>query len=127
MVGRPRRDTQRHPHGRAAMYLGGYAVECKLKAILMEMHRCITLSQLIKRLDVDERDVYTHGFDALGKHLPRLFTRMRQISVWSDYTHRVNQWKPSWRYNPADPFAGEADLFVSAIERVYRWLDNNRG
>ena len=37
--------TQGPLHARGAMYLGGYAIECKLKAIAMEIHQCRTLSQ----------------------------------------------------------------------------------
>ena len=35
--------------GRGAMYLAGYAVECKLKAIAMEIYDCWTLEQLARR------------------------------------------------------------------------------
>jgi len=44
-------------HSRGAMYLAGYAIECKLKAIAMETFRCRTLEELRVKLGVDERDI----------------------------------------------------------------------
>src|SRR5690349_24208834 len=56
---------QKGRHARGAMYLAGYAIECKLKAIAMEIHRCRTLAQLASKLGADERDIYTHGLESL--------------------------------------------------------------
>jgi hypothetical protein len=109
------------------MYLGGYAVECKLKAILMEAYRCLTLDQLARRLKVDERHVYVHGLEALAKHLPQLLQRLQGSPVWRDFVAEVNRWRPAWRYDPHDVPASTADRFLLAVERVYRWLESNRG
>lgn len=63
-------------HARGAAYLGGYAVECKLKAIAMELFDCWTLAELARRWRVDDRAVYQHGLEALASRLP-LWTRLK--------------------------------------------------
>lgn len=117
----------RHPHGRGAMYLGGYAIECKLKAIAMEIYRCRTLKQLATRLKIDEREVYTHGLEALARRLSRLFSALRASRVWQDFSGQVRKWRPSWRYDPSDCTVGEAGDFLESVDRVFLWLDSNRG
>lgn len=109
---------------RGAMYLAGYAVECKLKAVAMEIYDCWTLRQLIERWDVDENTVFTHGLEALVNRLP-IQQRFRQSPVWRDFAV-VNRWMPAWRYNPHNGTCEAAKNFISATHRVYKWLDANR-
>jgi HEPN domain-containing protein len=114
------------PHARGAAYLAGYAIECKLKAIAMEVFGCWTLEQLARRLRVTERDVYTHGLEALLRALP-LYATLRRSQLWrSDFAGRVNQWRVSWRYDPHDADLEWARSFLEAAERVYNWLEANR-
>jgi hypothetical protein len=112
-------------HARGAGYLGGYAVECKLKAIAMEIFHCWTLDELAQRLKVSEDLVYQHGLEAIAKHLP-LYNRMQRSEIWRDFAGLVNQWRPSWRYNPRDWSPQAARTFLIAVDRVYAWLESNR-
>ena len=111
-------------HARGAMYLAGYAIECKLKAIAMELHRCRTLAMLAKKWGVDDRDVYTHGLEALGQRLP-FWTNLLRSSVRDDFLGQVRLWRPSWRYDPQDWLNSKALAFTRSVRRVYHWLDNN--
>src|SRR5437868_5586125 len=111
-------------HARGAMYLAGYAIECKLMAIGMETHGCLTLEELRIKLRVDERDIYAHGLELLATRL-RLLNRLRQGRVWRDFGE-VNRWRPAWRYDPKDWNNGLALEFLEAVERVYYWLESNR-
>src|SRR5436309_1519664 len=55
-------------HWRGAMYLAGYAVECRLKARLMEMYRARTLAGLEVLLVARSReqvDLATHSIEYL--------------------------------------------------------------
>jgi hypothetical protein len=106
------------------MYLGGYAVECKIKAIAMEIHNCLTLDELVGRWGVDEREVYTHGLAALLRRLPS-YERFRKSRVWHDFAGRVSKWRVDWRYDPRDVAQGEAVAFLKAVDRVVEWLNNN--
>jgi hypothetical protein len=113
------------PHGQGAKYLGGYAVECKLKVIAMEIYDCWKLDELASKMKVTEQDIYTHGLKALARLLP-LYQRLQQSDVWEDF-NLVNQWRPSWRYNPEDVSPGEAQSFIESVKRVKNWLKANRG
>lgn len=116
----------KEPHGQGAMYLAGYAVECKLKAIAMEIHGCWTLQELAKNWDVDERDVFTHGLECLIQRLP-FHIRFTRSRVWRLFAGQVNRWKPSWRYSPRRIDKKEAGSFIDAVECVLKWLEANRG
>lgn len=106
------------------MYLGGYAVECKVKAIAMEAYRCWTLEQLLRRLDLGEREVYSHKLEALVELLPS-YERFKASHVYRDFASRVNQWRPEWRYDGSDPPVDEARKFLEAVDKVTEWLNNN--
>lgn len=111
-------------HTRAAVYLGGYAIECKLKLIAMEVHGVQTLRSLAARIGVDEREVYTHGLAALVELLPAA-ARFRRSEAWRPFATRVNRWKPAWRYDPTPVKSSAARDFMQAIDRVFAWLSNN--
>ena len=112
------------PHRRGGVYLAGYAVECKLKAIAMEVFGCWTLTELAVKWAVDEREVYAHGLEALAARLP-LYGTLQRSPVWRDFATYVNRWKPSWRYNPHEPEETYAIAFTDAVERVFKWLESN--
>jgi len=112
-------------HTRGAMYLGGYAIECKLKAVALEIYDCYTLRELAHRWRVHDSVVYTHGLEALAKRLP-LYNRLVASAVWRDFAGSVNQWGPAWRYNPYNPSREKAEVFLSSVRRVFAWLDSNR-
>jgi hypothetical protein len=116
---------QKGEHARGAMYIAGYAVECKLKAIAMEVNGCRDLEELRRRWRVTEQDIYTHGLEALARRLP-LYHRFRRSTVWRSFTTQVNRWRPSWRYDPHDHLNGTAAQFIAAVRDVYNWLETNR-
>jgi len=114
-------------HARAAGYLGGYAIECKLKAIAMEIHECFTLADLALKRKVHRQDVYTHGLEVFAKRLtPTLWKRLLQSDVSGDFRAQVNRWRTAWRYSPKDWTCGQAESFLRAVDRVYQWLESNR-
>src|SRR5437899_11010275 len=52
---------------RGGMYMAGYAVECRLKYVLMRMWRCYTLEELEERLRKRgvQQTPFTHSLHAL--------------------------------------------------------------
>lgn len=112
-------------HARGAAYLGGYAVECNLKAIAMETYGCWTLPELARRWRVDDRDIFAHGLEALMKRLP-LYQRFKSGVAWYPFASQVNRWRVEWRYDPADWTTGEARKFLAAVDEVIAWLERNR-
>ncbi len=118
-------NTGNDEHARGAAYLAGYVIECKLKAIALEINSCTTLQQLVSKWGVDDRDVYTHGLEVFAKRLP-FWNRLKDSTIQKDFFNVVNAWRPSWRYDHHKWTIGEASKFLAAVDRVYRWLDVNR-
>ncbi|MEW6367102.1 MAG: hypothetical protein AB1714_20930 [Acidobacteriota bacterium] len=112
-------------HTRAACYLGGYAIECRLKAIAMEVFGCQTLEQLIEKRKFTDQDIYHHGLDALARELP-LYSSLQRSDVWRDFAGPVNSWRVSWRYDPWNLPPEAAQTFLEAVGRVCAWIDSNR-
>jgi len=113
-------------HARGAGYLGGYAIECKLKAVAMEAYGCDSLQALAEKWKVEEKAVYHHGLEVFAKRIHQLFDRLRQSPVWHDFASQVNRWRPDWRYDGRDWSHDKAKTFMGAVRRVYHWLDSNR-
>lgn len=115
---------------RGAMYLGGYGVECRLKARLMEKYGLDTLGQLedeiMNRLG-REINVFTHSIEALfaltGAH-DRLLQDPRNPTALRAF-QRCNRWRPAWRYNPDDGTEDECNDFLEAVEEFSRYISNN--
>jgi hypothetical protein len=116
---------QKGLHSRGAMYLAGYAIECKLKAIAMEVFRCRNLKELQRKWSVTEQDVFTHGLESIAMRLP-VYHRFRKSDVWKDFAGQVNRWRPAWRYDPDDHQNKSAAAFIEAVQKVYNWLDSNQ-
>jgi hypothetical protein len=112
-------------HAHCARFLGGYAVECKMKAIAMEAYGCWTLAKLAEKWKVDEQEVFTHGLERFAKRLP-CYYRWRNSPAWSDFASKVNMWRPWWRYDPHDVSVGIAEAFLDAVERTLNWLEANQ-
>lgn len=111
---------------RGAMYLAGYAVECRLKWKLMSQLRCRNLRELEEELQ--RRGLsphpYTHNLDSLLT-LARGDQRMRRSgNAWRTFV-RVNRWSPAWRYAADLGSRGEAEGFVADVEKVIQWVDHN--
>lgn len=114
---------------RGAMYLAGYAVECLLKTKLMHIYRCRTLRaleiELLRRSILSEqRTVFTHQLRELLKLVPghnRLMQNQNLLSLFN----KANLWQPAWRYSSEPTTRKEATDFITAIERITRWIENN--
>ena len=120
-------ESRENRHARGAGYLGGYAVECKLKAIAMEVYDCRTLDQFARKRKVDEGAVYTHGLEAFAMRLtPSLWSRLSASEVWPDFATHVRRWRVRWRYDPKDWSYEAAKSFLDAVDRVFTWLESNR-
>jgi len=114
-------------HARGAMYLAGYAIECKIKAKAMERHNCRTLDNLRQKLKLRDEHVYSHGLESLITDLLPAGTRLRlmQGSASLAFKSQVNTWKPGWRYEPKAPGMPNARRFLEAVDEVWKWLENN--
>jgi hypothetical protein len=114
---------------RGAMYIAGYAVECLLKVKLMQMYDCRHLRELEK--DLVEKGILSADASIFTHHLELLLRcahaldRLRQSEPhWRSF-NMVNRWVPAWRYaaDLADP--RDAEDFLTAVDDVSRWIENN--
>jgi hypothetical protein len=113
-------------NARGAAYLAGYAIECKLKAIAMEIFDCWHLDELAGKWNVSDHEVYTHGLEAILRHLP-VYEKFKASAIWpTHFAARVNTWRVHWRYNPHDWTVSAAEAFLNSVECVYNWLESNR-
>lgn len=113
-------------NARGAAYIGGYAIECKLKAIALEVFDCWTLDGLAKKWKVNDQAVYTHGLEAILRHLP-VYKKFKATPIWGiHFASQVNAWRVHWRYDPHDWTVPRAQAFLDSVERVYNWLEANR-
>lgn len=112
-------------HTRGAMYLAGYSIECRIKAIAMERNACTTLQQLRKKLKLAPHDVFSHELPRLMRHLlgQTMLDRIESSKPgvkqsWS----QAREWNPQWRYDKSNPNQSDAERFVDAVNSVWDWL-----
>lgn len=115
---------------RGAMYLAGYALECKLKVQLMERYQCFHLTALedeIERRTGEQPALSTvrgHNLEYL-LGFAQCLERLRQNrSMYQRYLV-CNRWDHRWRY-AGDPGSEEqAAYFLECVDEFYRWLSSN--
>lgn len=114
---------------RAAMYTVGYAVECGIKAKLMNAFNCQHLDDLaqtlFKRGTINRPEgVYTHNLELLWTWLPNA-RRVRRDPQHVGDINLINRWTVDWRYNPDNGRELDATDFLTAAERVLQLIRNN--
>src|SRR5262245_16909784 len=111
---------------RGAMYLAGYAVECRLKYKLMQKWNCFTLDELEKRLVSRgvSQSPFTHNLDTLTK-LTGARDRIDQNPAMSNYFSVVSRWQPAWRYSPDLATRESSEEFLRAGAEFVTWIENN--
>ena len=106
---------------RGAMYMAGYAVECKLKAALMFAHHAITLEELEAKLG---SDLKIHSLERLAsRFLGR--TRVPPSVELKKNWGIVRAWSVAWRYDRELDDPDVAAQFLRSVDWVLRWLENN--
>jgi hypothetical protein len=114
---------------RAAMYLGGYAIECSLKTALIRRFSCDSLDELGETLArrgtiKNQEDVVTHNLESMLRWSDRIDAIRDDVRTYSAFTF-ANQWRTSWRYAPEVSDRREAVEFLQAIDVVVRWIEAN--
>ena len=101
-----------------AAYLSGYAVECGLKALLLE--------RLPK---ADERQAMTDGFRGTRGHDLRWLRKEYHEHGGPLMTAEVERafagilvWRTSVRYSPSSR-RSEAGPFLAEVDRILEWMD----
>lgn len=111
---------------RGAMYLLGYAIECNLKARLMEKHGARTIEELEEKLSRRfEKDVRLTGRSGhnIGEMLDMLDgARGKMDAGVRQAFGQCARWRTDWRYDPKEGNKTECEEFFEASERVLRFI-----
>ncbi len=128
-----RRSDAESRHLRGAMYLAGYAVECLLKAYLIDQERCVSLADTqikinTRCLSLGQEPVRRIATTSAGHDIYYL-AGLTDISYRHEYDPqlwgRLSAWKSTWRYEVTTPQREEAERFLQDVHKAVNWLQPN--
>jgi hypothetical protein len=115
-----------------AMYVGGFTIECLLKALLLERHPNLGKPVDPATLSASDREVlellYSHELEAMVGFLPEVQTKLESLvnrqgkPVWHDFRTLCEEWTVYARYSPKLAKVEQARRFVDTIREVKEWL-----
>lgn len=115
------------------IYLGGFVIECLLKANLLEEHPWLQSVDGPPERNESERDLWflcfrRHDLGSMLDLLPRLAQRLDaagqggQSGILSSLKSICAEWTIQWRYSTQMATMQQANEFISMIEEVKPWL-----
>jgi len=115
-----------------AMYMGGFVIECLLKALLLERHPNLQVPTDLAKLSPSDREVhslpFSHELDAMLGFLPEVEKKLNVITdvdgrpVWPRFRAVCEQWTVYARYSPKLAKAQEGERFLNTIREVKQWM-----
>jgi len=112
-----------------AMYLAGFAIECQLKALLLERHKNLAVRSILPTLSESDRSVrrllYNHELDEMLDYLPEVQEKIVEIfgmEQWVRFQGICAQWTVLARYSTYRPTRVEASGFIDDIQEVLKWV-----
>jgi len=101
-----------------AQYIGGYAVECSLKALILhfssESERAEALERITSGAAMHRPEVLLGRLQDLGVRLPvDLAKRMRRFNL---------SWTTDLRYETGRKDMGETIAFIKTAKAIYDWV-----
>lgn len=130
----PTLDSQRSDadqrHLRGAMYLAGYAVECPLKAYLIQQTNAPTLIKARAALNEQRQRQGAEPIENIARtaaghqfYYPLNLTDLgSQPGYDSCLWGRLSQWQSAWRYESDAVNRVEAERFVNDVENAAKWI-----
>ncbi|MCX6380397.1 MAG: hypothetical protein NT023_13130 [Armatimonadetes bacterium] len=127
-----RSDAERR-HLRGAMYLAGYAVECLLKAYLIDQEGGLSLIETQSKINIRRQSsgqelIRQIAATSAGHDIAYL-AGLTDISVRPGYDYKVwsrlARWKSTWRYDYTTPKREEAEKFLQDVHTAVDWLQPN--
>lgn len=102
-----------------AVYLAGYAVECMLKALILNA------APESQHLDVESRfrGRNAHSFEWLREEYGKTGSPALPVDV-SDALAYVTTWETSLRYTPGLGNPKEAIRFIREVKVIVNWIDS---
>jgi hypothetical protein len=113
------------------MYLGGIAIECLLKAKLMEKHRWLQGSVNLAHRSPEEQDLWRlcyreHDLEGILEQLPEVRPRLQNAYPDGRLAEMLASLAAEWtiyaRYSPRTATMSEAVVFLGKVKEVKEWL-----
>ena len=117
----------------AVFYLGGFVIECLLKAKMLERYRSMQHARSPESMSEADREVWrliyrSHDLEEMLDRLPETRQRIAKADVIGG-TQRLaalrtmcQQWTIFARYSPRAQTMAEAEAFLRRIKDVMPWL-----
>lgn len=116
-----------------AMYMGGFVIECLLKALLLERHPNLSGGAVdpatLSQPDRDAHEMlYSHDLDDMLGFLPEIRTKLETVkgkhgtTRWQDLFDVCTQWTIYARYSSKQASQADAKRFLQTIEEVKEWV-----
>ena len=122
------RKTGQNQRANGAMYLGGFVIECLLKAKLLEKHKWLQSApgDLRKRSE-DERALHAlcyrqHDLDGLLVRLPNVTQMLARRGLLKTLQEICGSWTVFARYSPRNTTIAHAKMFLADIRELKKWL-----
>jgi HEPN domain-containing protein len=100
-----------------AKYLGGYAVECTLKALILEITPVADQTEMLKKISSGKK---MHAPEILGGILKELG---RPVPLDLVKRLRRSGWSTALRYESGRTDTGETRGFLRTAKAVYDWVE----
>ena len=124
--------TGRNRHANGAMYLGGFAVECLLKARLLRKHTWLQRPASVRRPSARQAELLrlcyqSHDLEQILSHLPEVSETLRAaeqrgLGRLNQSLKKVCTWTVYARYSPRQTTMAEASRFLNQIKELTQWL-----
>ena len=126
----PQRSDASYRHLRGAMYLAGYAVECLVKAYLIQHLNAQTLAAAVDALNQQRQQRGKEQVEQIARtaagHRILYLLQLTDLPQYPAYDPklwaRVALWRSSWRYETEPIARTEAEKFMDDVQAIVDWL-----
>jgi hypothetical protein len=115
-----------------AIYMGGFVIECLLKALLLERHPNLQQPVDPARLSKRDREVleqlYGHELDVMLQFLPDVKRKLTRVAdeqgrpLWRRFRGVCEEWTVYARYSTKLAAPDDAREFMGTVREVKEWL-----
>ena len=112
-----------------AIYMGGFVIECLLKALLLERQPNLQQPVDPAGLSVPDREVHkliyqSHSLEEMLLFLSDIEIKFTQRDpvTWARFRASCEEWTVYARYSPRSAPLADARDFLDTIEQVKEWL-----
>lgn len=125
-------ESGKNERANGAIYMGGFVIECLLKAILLERHPNLQRPVDPATLSRPDREVlgllYSHALEEMLVFLPDLQLRIERqeksscLPLWHRFQTACEEWSVYARYSTRSATLAEAGGFLTTVQEVKQWL-----